>query len=543
MNRGVFQTQTFSNTIWNHDLIFAFDKDINSDIHLNARVGGNARNDASQRDGIYSENQTVFGLMNHSNFQTSSSRSAGFDGRTFYRITEQQRYGVYGDFSFDYKDYLFVNLAGRNDWTSTLEEGFNSLFYPSASASFIPTEAFANLKSNALSMLKLRVGYGTSAGFPGVYATRSVVSQNLRGFIDASGAIYGEQSVSDFLGNARLRAELQQELEAGVEAKFLRDRIGIDLTVYDRSTRDLITTAPIDPATGFTATSTNIGKLSNKGVEIALNGTLVQRGAFTWNSIINYTMVRPKVEELGGGISEVVLSGFTDRGNFAIPGRPTNVIKGTSILRDPNGNRVVGSDGLYVLDPILREIGDPNPKYLVSFINTLDYKGFSFSFQFDYRHGGYIYSSTASAVLGRGTSDDVDFNHDLTFVLPGVKNIGTTDAPNYVANDIQITASDYGFNTQFFGYTETGMFDATTIRLREVSLSYNFPKSMLSKTPFTNLSLQVNGNNLWFNAVNVPKGVNFDTEVSSQGVDNGLGFDYLTGPSTRRYGVVLRLSF
>lgn len=543
INRGVFQTQTFQNTIWNHDLIFSLSKDLTSDISMSARVGANARNDASHRDGIYSENQTVFGLMTHSNFQTSSSRSIAFDGRTFYRITEQQRYGVYGDFSFDYRDFVFLNVAGRNDWTSTLEEGFNSLFYPSVSGSFIPTEAFSGLKSNAMNMLKLRVGYGTSAGFPGVYSTRSVVSQNLRGFADASGAIYGEQTISDFLGNAKLNAELQQEIEAGFEAKFLQDRIGVDFTVYNRSTRDLITTAPIDPATGYTSTSTNIGKLSNKGIELALTGVAVKAGDFTWDLGLNYTVVRPKVEELGGGISEIVLSGFTDRGNFAIAGRPTNIIKGSTILKSPDGVRVVGSDGLYQLDPILRELGDPNAKWLASLFNTFTYKGLTFAFQWDYRHGGKIYSSTASAVIGRGTSTDVDFNHDLTFILPGVKNIGTSDAPNYVENDIQITASDYGFNTQFFGYNEVAMFDATTIRLREVSLSYVFPKSLLSKTPFTNASIQVNGNNLWFNSVNVPPGVNFDTEVSSQGVDNGLGFDYLTGPSTRRYGAVLRLTF
>ncbi len=543
IDRGVFQTQTFNNTIWNHDLILSISKDLTSDISMTARIGGNARNDKSHRDGIYSENQTVFGLMNHGNFQTSSSRSIAFDGRSFYRITEQQRYGFYGDFSFDYKDYLFLNLAGRNDWTSTLEEGYNSLFYPSVSASFVPTEAFANLKSNTLTMLKLRAGYGTSAGFPGVYSTRSIVNQNLRGFADAGGIIYGEQTVSDFLGNAVLRAELQQEIELGFEAKFLQDKIGIDFTVYNRSTRDLITTAPIDPATGYTSTATNIGKLSNKGIEIALNATPVRVGDFSWDVTWNYTVVRPKVEELGGGIDEVVLSGFTDRGNFAIAGRPTNIIKGSTILKDPNGNRVVGSAGLYELDPILRELGDPNAKFVTSLFNTFNYKGLSLSFQFDYRHGGKIYSSTASAVIGRGTSTDVDFNHDLTFILPGVKNIGTTDAPNYVPNDIQITASDYGFNTQFFGYNEVAMFDATTIRLREVSLSYNLPKTLLSKTPFTNASITLNGNNLWFNAVNVPKGVNFDTEVSSQGVDNGLGFDYLTGPSTRRYGAVIRLTF
>jgi TonB-linked SusC/RagA family outer membrane protein len=546
INNGILQTQTLTNTIWNHDIILAFNKDLSSDISVAARIGVNARNDYFTRDGVYSEGQSVFGLMRHSNFSTSSSRSVAFDGRVFYRTTEQQRYGVYGDFSFDYKDYVFLNVAARNDWTSTLEPGNNSLFYPSASVSFVPTDAFESLKSNSLSFFKLRFSYGTSAGFPPVYTTRSVVAQNLRGFTDVGGALYGEHTISNLLGNKTLKAELQQEIEAGFEARLINDKIGIDFTMYDRSTKNLITEAPIDPSTGYTSTYTNIGKLSNKGIELGLNGTPVNTASgLQWDVTLNYTLVRPKVEKLGGGISEVVLYGFSDRGNFAIEGQPMNVIKGTGILEDGAGNRVVGSDGLYVLDPILKILGDPNPKWISALINTVSFKGFALSFQWEYRHGGKMYASTPSATIGRGVTTDTDFNRDLTFVLPGVKIVSTDSEGNrtYADNDIQITASDYGFNTQFFGYNEVGMFDATTVRLREISLGYTVPKSALGKLPFKGVSLQLTGNNLWFKAVNVPDGVNFDTEVSSQGVDNGLGFDYLTGPSVRRYGAVLKLTF
>ena len=544
IDRGVFQTQTLSNTIWNHDLIFTFNKNITSDIHLLARVGGNARNDYFIRDGIYSESQTVFGLFRHSNFQTASSRSTAFDGRVFYRTTMQQRYGVYGDFSFDYKNFLYLNLAGRNDWSSTLEQGNNTLFYPSASVSFVPTEAFTGLKSTNFNFLKFRLGFGTSAGFAPTYTTRNVIAQNLRGFINTAGTILGEQTVSDQLGNSKLKPELQQEIELGFEAKFFNDRLGIDFTVYNRTTRNLITSAPIDPSTGFTSTYTNVGKLENKGLEMGLSGTPLRMGAFEWNMILNLTIVRPKVIDLGPDISEVVLSGFTTRGNFAIPGQPMNIIKGSHALLDPSGNRVVGTDGLYVADPNIGIIGDPNPKYLTTLINTFNYKGFSFAFQWDYRQGGKMFASTASATIARGTTTDTDYNRDLLVVLPGSK-IVSTDANGvntYAPNDKVQTPSNYGFGTQFFT-DEVAMFEVTTIRLREVSLGYSFPKSLLGKTPFKAASIQVNGNNLWFKAVNVPKGVNFDPEVGSQGVDNGLGFDYLTGPSVRRYGVVMKLTF
>lgn len=546
IDRGVLQTQTSLNTIWNHDLILSFNKELSSDISLSARVGGNARNDKMERDGLYSEIQTVFGLLRHSNFESSSSRAIAFDGRIFYRTEEQQRYGVYGDFSFDFKDYLFLNLSGRNDWTSNLEPGNNSLFYPSASVSFIPTDAFGNLKSNTFSFLKLRASYGTSAGFPPVYTTRSVAAQDLRAFMNPSGALVGEQTIANRLGNRNLKAELQQEFEVGFEAKFFAERLRFDLTLYDRSTKRLITESPIDPSTGYTSTYVNIGKLSNKGIELGIQGTPVHlANGFEWNIIGNFTLVRPEVVDLGSSLTEVPLSGFSFRGNFAITGKPFNIMKGSVIAKDPNGNRIVGADGLYVRDPLIGIIGNPNPDWLASLINTVSFKGISLSFQFDYRQGGDMFASTASSVIGRGVASVKEFDQDLTLILPGVRDIGTAESPNYVPNDIQITASDYGFNTLYGAGSsdEVNIYDGTIIRLREVSIGYTLPSSLLSKTFIKGASIQLNGNNLWFNAVNVPKVVNYDTEVSSQGVDNGLGFDYLTGPSVRRYGAVLRLTF
>lgn len=546
-DRGIFQTTTILNSIWNHDLIFAHNRKITSDISLQASIGANARNDIFQRDGIYSEVQTVFGLMRHSNFETSSSRSAGFDAsRILFREVEVQRYGIYGDFAFDYKNFFFINLQGRNDWMSTLEKENNSKFYPSVSTSLILTEVFPGLQSTKVNNLKFRYGFGTSAGFPGAYNTRNVVTQNLRAAINPAGSLVGEHTISNQLGNPLLKPELQTENEIGLEGKFFNNRIGIDFTVFDKGTQDLITDASIDPATGYTSTLINIGKISNKGIELGLTATpLKLSNSFQWDAILNYTLVRPEVIDLGTSITEVVLSGFTDRGNFAVPGQPMNIMKGSVISKDPNGNRIVAANGLYERSPQIGILGNPNADFFTTLINTFSYKGIEFAFQFDYRHGGDIYASTPSAVLGRGTTTAFPYNQDLSVILPGVKNVGTSDVPVYVKNDLQVSAADYGFNTLYGagGTSEVFMFDGTTIRLREISIGYSFPKSLLSKTPIKNASIQINGNNLWFNAVNVPKATNYDPEVSSQGVDNGLGFDYLTGPSVKRYGAVLKLTF
>ena len=553
INRGVSQKTTINNTIWNHDVIFTFNKQITSDINLVSRVGANARNDLFERDGTYSEGQISFGQFNQGNFQVFSGRSAAFGGQILDRTEEQQRYGIYADFSFDYKNYLFLNLAGRNDWTSNLEKGNNSLFYPSASVSFIPTEVFTGLKSKAISSLKLRLSYGTSAGFPplSAYATRTFLAQNPRGFVDVSGAVYGEQSISNQLGNRNLRAELQQELEAGFELRMLNDRVGIDFTVYNRSTRDLITNADVDPAAGFTSYWQNIGRISNKGIEIGINATPVRLASgFQWDLIANFTLVRPVVEELTPGLDQFLVAGFSNLGNFAVPGRPFNIIKGEAILRAQGGpyagQKVVGFDGLHVLDSRIQELADPNPDFLVTLINNFSFKGVSLSFQWDYRHGGQMLAFTPGGLLGRGVlAGREQFDRDQVMILPGVKQtgVGTDGQPVYAPNDIFVTSADYGFNSQFFGRNDNNVFDVTTIRLREVSVGYALPSSLLSKTPFKAASITLNGNNLFFNAVNVPKYVNFDPEVSSLGVNSGAGFDYLTGPSMRRYGAVLRLTF
>ncbi len=548
VNNGILQTQTIGNRIWNHDFIFSYNREITADINMSSRVGFNARNDYFVRDGIYSEGQVVFGLMRHSNFTTASSRSTAFDGRAFYRTTEQQRYGLYADFQFDYKNYLFLNVAARNDWTSTLENGNNSILYPSASASFVVTDAFTNLKSDALNFLKIRFGYGTSAGLGPLYGTRTIVDSNPRGYVDATGA-YSFHTVSNQLGNRKLKPELFSELELGFEAKFLKERIGIDFTIYDRSTTDLITNAPIDPATGYTTTYLNLGKLSNKGIEIGLNATPLKLGAFQWDLVWNFTLVRPEVVTLSpdGSITQIVLAGFTDLGNFAVPGKPMNIIYGTRIARDPSGQKIVQADGFHELDPIIGELGNPNPDYLTSFINTFSYKGLSLSFQIDYRKGGKMYGSTPSALLARGVlGGRAQLNRDLAFIAPGVKRIdtdGNGSLDGFAPNDIQLTAADYGFNLQFFGRNDNAMYDATNVRLREVSLGYSLPKSILSKTPFKSASITLNGNNLWFVAFGTPKYVNWDPEVASLGVNAGAGFDYLTGPSMKRYGAVLRLTF
>ena len=196
---------------------------------------------------------------------------------------------------------------------------------------------------------------------------------------------------------------------------------------------------------------------------------------------------------------------------------------------------MVGADGFYVQDPEDGIIGDPNPDFVMNLKNTFSYKNFSFGFQFNYVQGGDIYSSTISTLLGRGLIVET-LDRENTFVLPGVTADGSP-------NTTQINNSDFYFSNVLFGPNENQVYDATVIRLQEISLAYSFPKKYLDPTPFGSLTITASGNNLWFDAVNTPDGANFDPNTSGTGVGNGFGFDFINGPSARRFGFSVKATF
>ncbi|WP_234735943.1 SusC/RagA family TonB-linked outer membrane protein [Tellurirhabdus bombi] len=524
---GWYSTADVTNTIWNHDIILSYNKPVNDKLAFSGKLGANMRNDRFASVVTTSENQLAFGLMRHSNFINTAANNS---------TSEQTRMGIYGELTADINNYLFLNVAGRHDWTSTVEIPNRTIFYPSASVSFIPTTAFPGLESPFMNTLKIRAGLGTSAGFPNPYSTRNVLNQVARAFVDNAGNVSTTHSVSDFLGNPNLKPELITEYEFGAEAKFFQNKVGVDLTFYRRDTRDLITSTPLDPSTGYTATTINIGKLRNDGIELAITGTPISRSSFSWDVNFNFTRNIPTVLELGGGLQEVVVAGFTNLGNFAIPGKPFNIIKGTAVRRDEQGNPIVGSNGYLLADATIKELGDPNPAFTTGLINTFNYKGFSLSFMVDYRHGGVLYSTTAGALLGRGLTKDTDFDRAQGYIFPGVQQNGE-------ANSIQITAPNVFFDNYYFFVDEGRIFDGSTVRLREASLSYSIPKNLISKTPFKGISLSFTANNLWYKALHFPKYLNFDTDNLGLGVGNGMGFEFLTGPSARRLGGTLKLTF
>lgn len=536
---GYYQTVNVEQTSWDHYLNALLDYQLTESISFNGTVGAQYTTEKYGRNGVESQDMLIYGLFEHPNF-TSHSTNNTFGGEFQYQSREQTA-GVYADLTIGYNDWVYLNLAGRNDWFSTLEPENNSIFYPSASISYIASDHL-DITGDVLSYLKLFAGVGSSAGSPSPYSTRSVLSSNARGFVDSEGTVVTTNATSNFLGNPDLKPELHTEYEVGVDARFLNGRIGISAQAYHKDTNDLITDAPIDPATGYTSTLVNIGAVENEGLEVSLDGTPIQ-GNFQWNVNVNWNANRSEVTSLGAGLDRIAVAGFTDRGNFAEPGKPFLVMMGSTIERvteemkenDPNfsdvavGTPIVGSSGNYIInDSELKVIGNPNPDWTSSLINTFNYKNLSLSFQVDYQQGGDMFSTWISTLLARGLTTDTGMDRNNTFILPGVNQNGEQ-------NQTMISPSGVFFDNFGFGSDELRVYDMTHVRLANVSLTYDLPVSLIGSTPFKGISVSLTGDNLWMYAFNVPEGSGFDPNVNSIG-GNSRGFEYLTGPAARRFG-------
>lgn len=533
---GLYRSVNITNRIWNHDLLINYNKSISDKFSLQGTLGGNIRQDDFTQNGMESSQQIVFGFMNHNNFQQHSSFN-GFTNDPFQKQTTKIWEGIYGQVILDYSKYLYFTLVARNDWISTLEKNNNSIFYKGASASFLPLTAFS-IDNSGLDNLKVRLSYGESAGFPNPYQTRTTLSANGRGFVDNGGNVYATNTTASLLGNKNLKPELQQEIEFGVEGAALKKRVSFDISYFNRKTKDLISTVPLDPSTGYQQTTINVGEIQTTGWEIALGGIPLRTRDFEWNLGFNFYHYNSIVNSLGSGLSQVLVAGTTNPGNYAIPGKPFNEIMGIGILRDSQNRKVVDDTGIYLNGTSQVPLGNPNPDYTLTINNSFSYKGLTLAAQIDYRHGGAIYSTTANTLMGRGVTKDTDVgNRNGTLVVPGVRQDGTP-------NTTPISFSDAFYsNLLNYGISELSMYDGTTIRLRNVSLSYSLPKSLISRSPFKGVSITATGFNLWYKAVNFPKYLNFDTDVLSTGVGNGLGLDFMTGPTSRRYGASVKLTF
>jgi len=543
---GVYRSVTGNNTVIDHTVMATFQKDLNADLDLSVVAGFNYRENKYTQEGLESLGQVVYGLIEHRNF--TSTQPKDVHGYQLNYEVNSAIAGAYFDANLGYKNMLYVNLSGRNDWSTTLQKEQRSLFYPGASISFLPTAAFPNFASNVLDFLKLRVAYGSSANFGTPYRTVPYLELDAQRRIDKMGNVV-TSSLSQLLANPNLQAELLTETEFGLESQLFENRVKFNVSYYDKRSKDQIIERPLDPSTGFTSTFINAGEISNKGWEASLTVTPIRTQDWTLDLTANFTRNRSMVESLPEGSKEIVIAGFSNLGNFAIEGKPLNVIKGTFTEKSPDGQPVITSTGNYKEGNDLAIIADPNPNWFGSAIVNLQWKSLSFGMQWDYVDGGQTYSYTAATTIGRGVAKDLeDFDPTLPLILPGVLEVvddATGEVTGYTPNTIPLTTAGVFFDNTIIGTgpDDKGVYDATRVKFREVSLSYSLPTSLVSKMKLRAINISLVGNNLWWRAINAPKYAHADFDRTAFGAGNGAGFDFLGGPTARRYGVNLKVTF
>lgn len=528
-----FDTQLFLN----------FNKSISEKIGISGLVGYNTNQRETDRQlfrGYEFVNKGIHDMDN-----TNSVIPLGGD------YSKRRLIGALGEVTVDYDNFAFFTIRGRNDWSSTLPKGNNSYFYPAVDASFIFTDAF-DIDSDILSFGKIRASWGKVGMDAPAYVVNPVYYLRSGNFpFLGQPAMYVPNTAFD----VNLNPEYKEDVEIGAELNFLNNRFNIDVALYKSVSTDMIYPVFVAPSSGYSQNYTNVGQMDNKGIELAVDIKPIQTQDFSWDMKVTYTKNINKVVDINGVDSLAYISQlFGDPASAIIVGQPYGVFYGNVSQRDDEGNILIDPSTGLMIDALEQEVyGNPNPDYIMGISNNLSFKGLSLSFLIDYKKGGDIFSNSVVSMLGRGVTKDTE-DREKTVILPGVYGDANTKQPildeqgNKMPNITQVSVNDLYFSSGFSSYAinsygEWQVYDATTLRLREVSLGYNIPKKWLNNGPIENIFLSVTGRNLWYWAMNMPKHTNFDPEVSTYGASNVLGVEYSGAPSTRRIGFNLKLIF
>lgn len=523
------------------DLIVTWNTDLTDDIHLQALVGQNLYSsdfnfDYAQADGV--GDPTNPGAINN------------YAGRIANQgISSKRTMAYYTDLRFDYKNALFFNFTGRNEWSTTLPEANNSFFYPSLSVSAVLTELMPELQSDVISFMKVRANYAAVGKDAPIYGTNT-------GFVSAG---YGDgwtngvtfpfggrigYSLADNLAAPDLRPESTTSMEFGFDISLFDNRLSMDVTFYDQTGEDQIFSVPIATSTGYSSQLKNAGSISNSGIELVLSGTPIMTADFRWDVTVNFTKNTVEVVELAPGVDNIFLGGFIGSSVRAVKGLPYGSIFGFGWARDSATGRVLIDDdttsdnfGYPILDETEKAFGSFNPDWLMGIRNSFTWKGLTLSAQLDIRQGGVMWNGTRGALYFFGTHKETE-DRTGTKVFDGVK--ASNGADNDIAAPYGESWLSLGNGNGFFGSnTEDFIEDASWVRLRELTLSYVIPASMMEATPFSGLTVSFTGRNLWLSTGY--KGV--DPETSLLGASSGQGLDYFNMPSTKSYVFSFSLNF
>lgn len=511
----------------NTDFLLQYNKALNEDFTMGLSLGGNTREEENRYKRISANSLSVPGIYNFENSAEPLSKTQFNDKRKINSL--------YAFANFSYKNFLFLDITGRNDWSSTLPKDNNSYFYPSVGLSAIVSDMVE--LPEMFSFVKLRGGWAVVGNDTDPYALRNTFSFN-----EPFGN-FQRVSASDILRNENLKPEEASSTEVGADIRFFNNRLGFDVTYYKSIVKNQILTLPVSNTSGFGSRIINAGEIENTGFEVVLNAKPIKsESGFTWETNVNFTSARGEVKSLIDDLDTYEISSNYVNVLAQVGGRMGDIY-GTGLVTvdDPNsqffGQVVHNEDGFSVRDPNLKKLGNYNPDFTVGWQNTFTYKGFNFGFLFDWRQGGEIMSRTT--LIG-GTSGMMDFTavgRETGIISEGV--IQNADG-SYRPNDVVLSGRDYYWWRYNRGNEEIGIFDASFLKLREVRLGYNFPQKILKKTIIKSLSLSLVGRNLALWTENP----HFDPEtISFNGGTIVPGVEDMALPSSRSYGINLNVTF
>ncbi|MEC3965291.1 SusC/RagA family TonB-linked outer membrane protein [Flagellimonas halotolerans] len=526
---GTYQEDNIFFEESNTDFLLSYDKTFNEKWNVNISGGGNILR--QKQDFTKS---VAPQLINPGVYSFNNSRQAVQVSSNNY---EKRINSLYGYARFAYDSKIFLDLTGRNDWSSTLPSDNNSYFYPSATLSAIASDIFK--MPEWVTFAKVRAAYAEVGNDTDPYRLRSFY-QNERPF-DGSTPILTESSL---IPNADLKPEITSSYEFGLDLRFFQSRMNFDLTYYDSSTKNQIINISTDIASGYSSQLINAGEVRNYGFEAIASFVPVLSDNFKWTSTFNFSTNQSEVKDLGG----VNFTLTSANGAFiqAREGGSISAIYGRGFQRveDPNseffGQKIVNNQGIPIRTDDLVYQGDYAPDFTLGFQNSFRYKNVDFGFLLDTRQGGIVVSRTKTIGSTSGQLMETLEGRETGIVAEGVVNTGTSENPVYVPNTTNVDARTYNNRYYERDNVEAAKYDASYTKLREVTLGYSFPKRIIDKLPISNARFSLTGRNLLLWTDNP----HFDPEVV--GVSGGTlqpGIENMSYPSTRSFTFNLQVNF
>lgn len=527
----------------NSDFFLNYNKDI-SVINVSGFIGGNY----NERESRYHESRVRDLTIPNFYYVTNSAN----DPVTTYLTAQRRIIGAFGQANFAYKDFAFLSVNARNDWSSTLPKGKNSYFYPGVNAALVVTK-LVDLNKAAISYLKLRGAVGKTGKDATEYSLASTGTAGTiaLGFGDNVFPMNGISAyeVSNIIGNSSLKPELTTEYEVGGEIKFLDNRIGLDFTYYDKRTKGQIIPVPIAASSGYTSLIANFGLVENKGIELVATINPIRTKDFNWNINYTFTRNRNKVLELPEGLETIQFNSNFDINMVARVGYPIGVIEAPKKVMTEDGKYVVKTTGFFEQTATNQVYGTVQRDYMMGLNNNFSYKNWSLGFSLDYRRGGLFVSRTADLMYFTGNTLLTAYNDRRPFIIPNsVVQTGTDNQgkPIYAENTTPISPGNmdnYWYHSVNQPHSwEHIILPKDLMKLRDITLSYRLPAGWANKIRANNLVLSAIARNfiLW-----VPEKNTFiDPEVTNLGNDIlGEFGEQGSGPTSRQYGLSLRVSF